>query len=463
MNHISTNLGAKVQSKPVLLAVIAVVLAVLIAACGSAATAVPAAPTGAPASDTDASGAPTAASGAPTAAPTSAEATDANTTAPQPTAGDTTASITQAPTSSPTQQPAAGSSMETGGEVGDFAPEFAGIAAWINSNPLTMTELRGRVVLIDFWTYTCVNCIRTYPFLKLWNSRYADDGLVIVGVHTPEFEFEKDFDNVVEASQKDGIVWPIAQDNDFRTWRAYSNRFWPAKYLIDKDGLVRYTHFGEGAYAETEEIIRELLIEAGADLNDENLPLPADQVVDSTFLTARDGEVTRELYGGYQRGRNDLVNGQGGYVHQELYYQTIDEVADFKEPDELDPHVIYFQGPWHIGGESARHGAETNGYEDYLSLVYSARSVNAVLTSDSGEPYKVRLTVGGDYLTNENKGTDVIIGDGGESYLWVTEAKLYNIIENPSWERREELRMSSNSDDFGLFAFTFGVYERETS
>ncbi len=457
MNNKVTDFGAKVRSKPVLLAAIAVVLAVLIAACGSSATAVPAAPTEATAGD---AGAPSAT----TADPTSPLPTAANTTAP---ASDTegpapTASDTPAPAPTATQQPATGS-METGGDVGEFAPEFTGISAWINSNPLTMNELRGRVVLVDFWTYTCINCIRTYPFLKLWNSRYADDGLVIVGVHSPEFEFEKDYDNVVEASEKDAIVWPIAQDNDFRTWRSYSNRFWPAKYLIDKDGIVRYTHFGEGAYSETEEIIRELLIEAGADLNDENLPLPSDQVVDSTFLTSRNGEVTRELYGGYERGSNDLVYGQGGYVRQELYYKSVNTIADFKEPEELDPHVIYFQGPWYIGAESARHAIETNGYEDYLSVVYSARSVNAVLTSDSGEPYRVRLTVGGAYLNDENKGTDVIIGDDGESYLWVTEAKLYNIIENPGWVRREELRMSSNSDDFGLFAFTFGVYEKGTS
>ena len=226
--------------------------------------------------------------------------------------------------------------------------------------------------------------------------------------------------------------------------------------------MVRYTHFGEGEYAETEEIIRELLIEAGANLNDENLPLPADQVVDSTFLNFRNGEVTRELYGGYERGRNDLVSGKGGYVHQELYYESVNTIADFEEPDVLDPHVIYFKGPWYVGPENARHAIKTNGFEDSLSIVYSARSVNAVLTSDSGEPYKVRLTVGGDYLTNENKGADVIIGDDGESYLWVTEPKMYSVIENPSWERRQELRMSSNSDDFGLFAFTFGVYEKVT-
>ena len=136
-----------------------------------------------------------------------------------------------------------------GGEVGDLAPEFGGIDAWINGKPLTMEELRGRVVLIDFWTYTCINCIRTYPYLKQWHARYADDGLVIIGVHTPEFDFEKIYENVVEATINEALAWTMAQDNDYVTWRRYSNRFGPAKYLIDKHGVVRYTHFGEGGYA----------------------------------------------------------------------------------------------------------------------------------------------------------------------------------------------------------------------
>ena len=161
-----------------------------------------------------------------------------------------------------TKSPAANADRKVGGEVGDLAPEFGGIAAWINGGPLTMEELRGQVVLIDFWTYTCINCIRTFPYLKQWNSRYSDDGLVVVGVHSPEFEFEKLYENVVEATQNEALTWTMAQDNDFVTWRRYSNRFWPAKYLIDKDGVVRYTHFGEGGYAETEEVIRELLAEA---------------------------------------------------------------------------------------------------------------------------------------------------------------------------------------------------------
>lgn len=368
--------------------------------------------------------------------------------------------------SSPTAGVTANSSVanvdrKVGGEVGDLAPEFGGIETWINGGPLTMEELRGQVVLIDFWTYTCINCIRTIPFLKQWNSRYSDDGLVIVGVHSPEFEFEKDYDNVVEATQNEAIAWTIAQDNDFVTWRGYNNRFWPAKYLIDKDGVVRYKHFGEGGYAETEGLIRELLAETDPNFLANNLPLPEDQTVDPVFLTARDAEVTRELYGGYERGESDLLFGRGGYVQQMQYFDSKDQVANFSITEDHQPHKIYFEGAWHIGPESSTHGRVTESFEDYLALVYSATSVNAVLTSDSGEPYKVRITVDDEYLTDSNKGSDIIIGDDGESYLWVTSPSLYNLISNDSYVRRQNLKMASNSPDFGLFAFTFGVYETE--
>ena len=371
---------------------------------------------------------------------------------------------TQRSESSPTAGVTANSSVanvdrKVGGEVGDLAPEFGGIEAWINGGPLTMEELRGQVVLIDFWTYTCINCIRTFPFLKQWNSRYADDGLVIVGVHSPEFEFEKDYDNVVEATQNEALAWTMAQDNDFVTWRRYNNRFWPAKYLIDKDGVVRYTHFGEGGYAETEDLIRELLAEADPNFLANNLPLPEDQTVDPAFLIARDAEVTRELYGGYERGESDLLFGRGGYVQQMQYFDSKDQVANFSITEDQQPHKIYFEGPWHVGPESSTHGRTTELFEDYLALVYSATSVNAVLTSDSGKPYKLRITVDGEYLTDSNKGSDIIIGDDGESYLWVTSPSLYNVISNGSYVRRQNLKMASNSPDFGLFAFTFGVYD----
>lgn len=139
------------------------------------------------------------------------------------------------------------------------APELDGIAAWVNSQPLTMESLRGKVVLVDFWTYSCINCIRTQPYLNAWYEKYEKDGLVIVGVHAPEFAFEKIENNVREASQKADIKYPIALDNDFKTWNAYANRYWPAKYLIDKDGNIVYKHFWEWSYEETEKKIQELL------------------------------------------------------------------------------------------------------------------------------------------------------------------------------------------------------------
>ena len=354
------------------------------------------------------------------------------------------------------------SHLSAGGDIGGRAAEIEGITAWINSDPLTIAELRGKVVLVDFWTYTCINCIRTLPFLKLWNSRYADDGLVIIGVHSPEFEFEKDFDNVTKATIDKGVVWPVALDNDFATWQNYSNRYWPAKYLIDKDGVVQYSHFGEGRYAETEEKIRELLEEAGASVLEDEFAPALDQKLDPTYLGSPDAELTREVYAGYRRNLPDRLYGGGGYVGQENYYKAPEEVVTFALPGELTPHVLYFHGRWRVGPENIDHGRITQGYEDSINLVFSARSVNAVLTSGSGEPYRVRVTVDGNYLTEANKGEDVRIGNDGESYILVNEPRMYNVFENPEWVWRNTLQMSSESEDFGLFAFTFGVYEKQT-
>lgn len=139
------------------------------------------------------------------------------------------------------------------------APEIMGIVNWINSPPLSIKQLHGKVVLIDFWTYSCINCLRTLPYLKKWDEKYRDNGLVIIGVHTPEFEFEKDPGNVIDAVMRLGIKYPVAQDNDYKTWKAYQNLYWPAHYLIDQEGNIVMTHFGEGGYTETENAIRKLL------------------------------------------------------------------------------------------------------------------------------------------------------------------------------------------------------------
>jgi len=150
--------------------------------------------------------------------------------------------------------------LKGGLENAFIAPELVGLENWINSQPIaSMEELKGKVVLIDFWTYSCINCIRTLPYLQSWHEKYADDGLVIIGVHAPEFQFEKKIENVQKAAEDFGLTYPIVQDNDFALWKAYKNRYWPAKYLIDQRGAVRYTHFGEGEYDETEENIITLL------------------------------------------------------------------------------------------------------------------------------------------------------------------------------------------------------------
>ena len=365
--------------------------------------------------------------------------------------------------SKPEPQPDA-AELPIGGKVGDVAPDFVGITNWINSEPLSLKDLLGKVVLVDVWTYTCVNCIRTFPFIKDWHLKYADDGLLIIGLHAPEFEFEKETKNVAQASADNSIVWPVAQDNDMQTWSAYENHFWPAKYLVDRDGLVRYTHFGEGSYGETENIIRKLLLEAGADLSDDVFVVPADQARDETFNDLLESdpigvEITPELYAGYYRNYSAVQFGSEPYVVQTEYYKHRDSVGSFTAPEELVLHKVYFNGDWLVESESAQHGRTTENYEDYVAIKYSAKSVNAVITSDSSELCQVRITMDGDYLTYENKGADVMIAADGESYILVTEPRLYAIVDNPGYVQGKELRISPNSADFGLFAYTFGVYE----
>ena len=390
-------------------------------------------------------------------------ATTEPTATPEPT-------VTAAPeptvTPEPTATPAPPCEGTRGGAVGNCAPEFAGTQEWINSEPLSMENLRGKVVLIDFWTYSCINCLRTLPFMREWHDRYADEGLVIVGVHTPEFEFEKLYDNVVQATKDESVAWPVVQDNDFTVWRSYSNRFWPAKYLVDQNGVIQYRHFGEGKYAETEEQIRSLLEDMGAESQAFTEPLPSDQQRDAAYAQTDDREETPELFAGWQF---TAIQGRGGIGQVQTYAEaaqvSLDTegnpsvVAEFAMPGSVMSDHIYFQGPWAIGPESARHAQETTDITDFVLLVYSARSVNAVLISESGDPYKVLITLNGEHLTEENKGEDITIEEDGKSYLTVTGPKAYKIIEHPNWQKDQVLRMGSLSDNFGLFSFTFGSYE----
>jgi thiol-disulfide isomerase/thioredoxin len=352
-------------------------------------------------------------------------------------------------------------SQLVGGSVGSLAPEFAGIDSWIQSDPLSITDLKGKVVLIDFWTYTCVNCIRTLPYLQEWHEKYENQGLQIVGVHTPEFDFEKITANVQNASDDLGVVWPVAQDNDFGTWRAYSNQFWPAKYLIDKDGVVRYTHFGEGGYDETELAIRGLLRDAGAELgsisrNDDDGP----EVIPAAYTEDPEARITRELYGGWNR--NYTTTGQ--YIGHASYYDVPETTHEYVDPGDHFNQFLFLEGVWTSGLESIEHGRATEAYEDYIGLKFSARSANAVIDLEEGvEPFKVKVTIedkesGVERALTENEaGADIAFEDG-ETFLKVDAGRMYFVVSLPDFDDRE-LKFSSNSPDFALFAMTFGAYE----
>ena len=338
------------------------------------------------------------------------------------------------------------------------APEFDGIAYWLNSEPLSVDDLRGKVVLVDFWTYTCVNCIRTFPQLRAWHDRYAENGLVIVGVHTPEFEFEKDLNNVQLAAETHRITWPIALDNDYVTWDNYENIFWPTKYLIDEQGYRRYYKVGEGRYKEIEEQIRTLLIEAGSDLSTDPATQLPDHVDDPAFTGSSEKIVTRELYAGYLRGDFQREYYGYGYVDQHEYYSEPGSLLALEAPEYLAPDFLYFHGSWINEDEYARHGRQGPGYGDYVALKFSARTVNAVFSNEGGEPVKVIVQVDGEYLTDENKGADVLGGPDGESYLLVDRPRMYRVVENTSYVQGKELRLSVSQENFRVYSFTFGVF-----
>ena len=364
---------------------------------------------------------------------------------------------TQAPTVTAIPTPSTPEPINEPPPDGPLAPELVGTQEWVNSDPLTIEGLRGKVVLIDFWTYTCVNCIRTLPYLKVWHSKYADDGLVILGVHTPEFRFEHDIDNVREAVAKYSLTYPIVQDNNFATWDAFNNRYWPAKYLIDQNGVIRYQHYGEGAYDETEAMIRQLLEETGANVSSITPLLAPDQDLDFAFKNSIGAQITAELYGGYERSCSLYSLYSNSYIAAQDYCRSRDQVVEYTDDGTRKTHALYLQGPWHAEKESLRHARETTNYEDYMALRFAAKSVNVVLTPEQDETFKVLVKLDGEYLNEFNKGEDVVIEDDGKSFLIVDKPRLYAVVEAPEYGTYE-LELSSNSSDFALYAFTFGVY-----
>ena len=299
------------------------------------------------------------------------------------------------------------------------APEIRGTQRWFNTaggQALTLRELRGKVVLIDFWTYSCINCIRTLPHLKAWDERYRDAGLTIVGLHAPEFPFERDADNVDRAVQQNGIDYPVAQDNDFATWTAYGNQFWPAKYLIDARGRVRYTHFGEGEYDGTEQAIRTLLEEAGGD----ELGGRAAARCQAAIAGA-----TPETYLGAERAER-FVTGPFGEGTQTFRF-------DDGQAAGLPTHHLALDGRWLI----RRQSAEPAGHRSRLYLRFAARRVFLVLGSRDA-PGSVEVVLDGrPYRT-----------------VRVHEHRLYELVRL----RRPGIHLLTLSVPRGVegYAFTFG-------
>ncbi len=376
-----------------------------------------------------------------------------------------TATPTATPTPVPTAVPTPTVSVDTeesSESDGPTAPEFAGISGWINSEPLAMADLRGKVVLIDFWTYTCINCIRTFPHLKEWHAKYADKGLVVVGVHSPEFLFETLRSNVEQAVSDFGIEYPVAQDNLLNTWQLFGNRSWPGKFLIDKNGVIRFQHFGEGRYAETERLIRELLSETGASL------------ADVPFISEQDGpiypglkssssieeEVTRELFASSIRNRLAYESGSEklAYIRNPEYFNQAAGVLSFSDPGDHQNHYMYLQGIWKTGRESLEHARETSGYEDYVAFKFYSNEVNTVLGREDSD-YTVRVTLDDRPLARSQAGDDIRFDAEGNSYLVVDHARMFNLVRLDEFGTHD-LKISSNSDDFEVFTFSFGHYQR---
>lgn len=303
------------------------------------------------------------------------------------------------------------------------APEIENLYSWINSKPLTLRELKGKVILLDFWTYSCINCIRTLPHLKKLHETYSKKGLVIIGVHTPEFEFEKQVENVKEAVKKHEIEYPIALDNDHTTWNLYGNQYWPRSTLLDSKGFIRMEHIGEGGYDEIEDKIIELLTETGFSSKG--------KVVGAYEMTYNTG-TTRETYCGSLRNPGLGVRAVTGI---------------FKDVKDHAEGVIYLQGPWSQKTEFLHLNKE-----GYILLKYSAKSVNAVMKPVEGS-VEVEVLLNSKPIPKQIAGKDILFKKG-RSFTVVDRPDMYNLVDAKDFGTHE-LKILSKTP-FQIYAYTFG-------
>jgi thiol-disulfide isomerase/thioredoxin len=315
-------------------------------------------------------------------------------------------------------------------------PSFDGATGWLNSEALTPEGLRGRIILVDFWTYTCVNWLRTLPYVRAWATKYRDEGLTVIGVHTPEFGFERNIDNVVAQSRALGVEYPIAVDSDYGVWRAFANHFWPAVYIADAEGQIRYHHFGEGEYAATEMVIQQLLLDAGAGGIDQDLVMvePRGLEVAADWRTLQ----SPETYVGYRQ--------RTGFASEDA--TRFDAPHVYAATRELPLNRWDLTGNWTV----AAHAAVLNEPGGRLAFQFHARDLNLVMgPASKGASIPFRIFLDGEVADGAH-GSDVASDGRGI----VTDQRTYQLIRQTGavGERLFEVEFLDRGVE--AYCFTFG-------
>ena len=316
------------------------------------------------------------------------------------------------------------------------APPLDGAVEWLNSKPLTGESLRGKVVLVDFWTYSCINCLRTLPYVKAWAEKYGPQGLVVVGVHAPEFAFERDIGNVKKAVKDLGVSYPVAVDNEYKIWRAFHNQYWPAHYFIDATGRVRHHHFGEGGEMESERVIQQLLREAGA----KQVAMGLTEVAASGVQAAGDLDAVRspETYVGYERAAN--------FASKPVALK--DKPADYAAPAELPLNAWGLSGRWTVGAERATLDVPRG----RIVYRFQARDLHLVLGPGAdGKPVRFKVLVDGQ-APGDAHGTDVAADGSGT----VTGQRLYQLVRQQGDAKARTFSIEFLDAGASAYAFTFG-------
>ena len=340
------------------------------------------------------------------------------------------------------QIPAAGAAMKVADKapgtlpVEGQLPPLNGAVQWLNSPPLDAQALKGKVVLVDFWTYSCINCLRTLPYVKAWAEKYRDQGLVVIGVHAPEFAFERDVGNVTKAMKELGINYPVAIDNDYKIWRAFNNEYWPAHYFADAQGRIRYHHFGEGDYAESERVIQQLLREAGA-------KTVADGLINADAQGVQQAPdmnqvLSPETYVGYQRAEHFVP--ETGLVP--------DKVATYNPPANLTLNDWSLGGQWAVGAERATASAPAS----RIVYRFHARDLHLVLGPGAdGKPVRFNVSIDGQ-APGDAHGVDVAADGSGR----VTEQRLYQLVRQTDEVKDRTFTIEFLDPGVSAYAFTFG-------